>query len=421
MPPKILVVTESVPFPPRNGRELPTARLVERFADAFDCDLVVASSRGREDFDARSENVPDSISNVHFIHTESTNALTRLWREVTGWPPTFFERGFREDEVGPLVTAGAYDIVWVSPVGYLGFVDFCRERGWLRDAVVAVGLNDVKTTLYADSVRELLAGRVGFSVRRILRALRLPVIRAAERRYLRRVDVVHVQTPLEGERAVRIAGDDEGSPRVVAAQNGRKDELFDVTPAGEGNADILYMTHLRGGRARESRWFLTEVWPRIRREHPTAVLHLVGSPPAPGTDVPGANADGIEVHGYVDDLAAMLGRVRVCVVPILHSTGIINRILDGLAAGIPVVSTPGPLATVPGLVPGRDALAADDAEEFSAAVLGLLNDPDHWTRISENGRSLARRQPTWRETTGRVAEALAEVAAERHSGDHARR
>jgi glycosyltransferase involved in cell wall biosynthesis len=165
------------------------------------------------------------------------------------------------------------------------------------------------------------------------------------------------------------------------------------------------MTHLAGGRARESAWFLERVWPLVRRRHARATLHLVGSPPGPGAGP--ALGEGVVVHGYVEDLAALHRTMRVAVVPILHSTGIINRIVDALSAGLPVVSAPGPLATVPGLVAGRHALSARTPAEFADAVSRLLSEPHTWSALSAAGRELARAQPSWEESVARVADEVA--------------
>ena len=407
---RMLVVTESVPFPPRNGRELPTCHLVRGFAERFVVDLLVASGE-RADFERRRACVPGSVRGVTWIGTRQASALRRAAGEVIGLRPSYFARGFSAAKLKRAITGG-YDFIWISPVGLLGLLYACRRFGLLRRARVGIGLNDVKATLYADSVRASLAGRG--RLHDLLRGPRLLGLRAAERRYLRECDLVHVQTELELDRARALLGPGVG-PLLVQAQNGRKQELFDVSPAGPESRDILYMTHLSGGRARESRWFLEEVWPTICQKHPGTILHIVGSPPErPQIERAFRQrlSGEVRIHGFVEDLVGLFGSMRVAVVPILHSTGIINRIIDALTAGLPVVSTPGPLGTVSGLEPGRHALAAQTPDEFSDAVSSLLTDPRLWTRLSTEGRALAREQPSWTETVGRVADAVVSCSAQ---------
>jgi hypothetical protein len=399
-PLRVLVVTESIPFPPRSGRELPTAHLVSGFARRFQVDLLVVS-KSRELFERRRPNVPSAVRDVRWLRAPATSPLRRAAEEVIGVRPSYLARGFDAESVRAAV-AGDYDLVWVSPIGLLGLVHFCRDIGLLRGVRVAVGLNDVKATLYADSARASLAGRGG--LKDLLRGPRLLGLRAAERRLLRACELVHVQTERELANARALLGPSE-PPRLVQAQNGRKDELLAIEPAGPESRSVLYMTHLSGGRARESAWFLERVWPLVRRRHARATLHLVGSPPPPGA--PTELGEGVVAHGYVENLGAFLSTMRIAVVPILHGTGIINRIVDALAAGLPVVSGPGPLATVPGLVPGRHALAARTPAEFADAVSRLLADAELWAELSAAGRSLSRAQPTWEETEARVADAVA--------------
>lgn len=405
-PRRVLIVTDAVPFPPRNGKELPTAKFVDAFARQLHCDLLVIS-HDNKDFETRRQNIPRSVENVHLLRPKRTPGWVRAGSEIL-WPrlPAFYPRGFARRKVSSILRDGEFDAIWVSPVGGLSFVDYCRNNGWLDASKICLGLNDSLTMLYLGTVREAARGRVGWKWNQILRGLRLPLIYRAERRYLRASDLVHVQTDVERERVLRVAGRFAGDVQVVVAQNGRKEELLDVEPAGEESHDILYMTHLSGGRERESWWFLKHVWPRIRDSDPRAILHLVGTPPGENSAIHGWDLPRVRLRGYVDDLGALYGSVRVGVVPILHSSGLINRVLDGITAGLPIVATPGPLKTIPGLEPNVHAMSAQTPSVFADEVLTLLNDPDRWSAVSSRARELGRRQPSWEETTDRIIGAV---------------
>lgn len=399
--PRVLFITETIPFPPRNGKELPASHLLKGFAERFECDLAVLS-RDPKEFVTRRSFVPATVRNVYEVKTKGRSRLDRIFKEITLRAPAFVDGNFEVDELPDRLR---YDLVWVSPIGGMGFVNWCHGRGLLKAAAIGIGLNDVKSTLYLDSVRELGAGWRAWTLGRVGRLLRLPLIYVHERRILKRAAVVHVQTDLERVRACRILASPNG-PRIVAAQNGRKERLFEAGYRGRDSKRILFMTHLAGGRSRESEWFLDDVWPMIRRSDPGADLILVGTPPEPGSALLESLPPGVEVLGYADDLVGLYDSVALSVVPIFHSTGIINRVLDALCAGVPVVARSAPLRTVPGLVPGRHAIAADDARNFAGAVIALLGDRHERERISADGRALARTQPTWADTVARVCDAV---------------
>jgi glycosyltransferase involved in cell wall biosynthesis len=99
--------------------------------------------------------------------------------------------------------------------------------------------------------------------------------------------------------------------------------------------------------------------------------------------------DGVVVHGYVPDPASLLSAARLMVVPLRAGGGMRVRILNGLAAGVPIVTTAIGCEGI-GVEPGRHLLVADGAEAFAAAVVRLLDDPALAAALARQGRELVR-------------------------------
>ena len=77
--------------------------------------------------------------------------------------------------------------------------------------------------------------------------------------------------------------------------------------------------------------------PRVWRQDPTTPCLLVGG------GMPRSLADRLDarvrVLGPVDDLGAVLEEVRLTVAPLRFGAGIKGKVLDSLAAGVPIVGT----------------------------------------------------------------------------------
>jgi polysaccharide biosynthesis protein PslH len=133
-------------------------------------------------------------------------------------------------------------------------------------------------------------------------------------------------------------------------------------------------------------WFHREVLPLVRRKVPEARFVIAGyGPPEELTRL--AETDPLtEVPGFVDDLERCHREAAVFVAPILSGGGIIVKILDAMAAGRPVVTTPYGNEGI-GAEPGRDLLVAETPETFAAAVVSLLRDREFARRVGESGRS----------------------------------
>lgn len=131
-------------------------------------------------------------------------------------------------------------------------------------------------------------------------------------------------------------------------------------------------------------WFISDVFPKIRRDLPTVEFHCIGAG-APNTllDLAGQQP-GVRMHGFVEDIAPFMDRMRVAVAPLRFGAGVKGKINLSMAHGQPVVGTS---CAVEGmhLVDEVDALVADDAEAFAAAVVRLYCDPVLWQCLAQGG------------------------------------
>jgi glycosyltransferase involved in cell wall biosynthesis len=131
-----------------------------------------------------------------------------------------------------------------------------------------------------------------------------------------------------------------------------------------------------------AQWFVGSIWPLIRKELPGVEFHLVGSK-AP-EQVRALHGNGVQFHGFVEDLEPWLDGCRIAVAPLRYGAGIKGKVNISMSRGQPVVATP---MAVEGMFakPGRDVLVAETAEEFAAAVVRLYEDEVLWNRVSACG------------------------------------
>ena len=121
------------------------------------------------------------------------------------------------------------------------------------------------------------------------------------------------------------------------------------------------------------RWFCGGCWPAIRAAHPTAGFAIVGRNPTPAVQALAA-LPGVRVTGAVADTRPWVAAATVYVVPMRVGGGVRLKLLQALALGRPVVSTPLGAEGI-ALTADRDLLLAATAPAFRAAVLVLLADP----------------------------------------------
>jgi polysaccharide biosynthesis protein PslH len=142
-------------------------------------------------------------------------------------------------------------------------------------------------------------------------------------------------------------------------------------------------------------YFARSILPLIRLERPGVRLRLTGRA-TPGQIATLPSAEGIEFTGYLDDVRPTIARSWAEVVPLRKGGGTRLKVLEALALGTPVVSTP---KGVQGLEieAGQHALVADSPAKFAAATVDLLGKPELRQRLAIAGRELVRERYDWRD------------------------
>ncbi len=233
-------------------------------------------------------------------------------------------------------------------------------------------------------------------------------LKAEELEIGRRADVVLAITELE-RRVLESEGLDNVHvvPNVhVPAGTGRPFE------EREGLVFIGGYAHPPNADAVE--WLVREIMPRVWESEPEMRLTLLGSNP---TDAVRALAGDprVTVTGFVADVAPYFDAARVFVSPLRYGAGLKGKIGQSLEHALPVVTTS---VGAEGFAfeHERDALIADGAEAFAAAVLRVYRDRALWQRCSQGGA--ARLAPF---TPERVKQQIAAALADAQVRHAARR
>ena len=178
-----------------------------------------------------------------------------------------------------------------------------------------------------------------------------------------------------------------GGRDVAVVDNGIDRSFFEGVQPDPDRATILFLGSLDWRPNHDAvALLLDRIFPAVRAAEPSARLRLVGRKPSESLVRKVAQVPGVELHADVPDVRPFLATSGVMVVPLRVGGGSRLKILEAMAAGLPVISTRVGAEGLE-LVPGEHYLAAEP-EAMASALVACIQDP-------EPARSMARRSRTF--------------------------
>lgn len=180
--------------------------------------------------------------------------------------------------------------------------------------------------------------------------------------------------------------------KVLMIPNGVDLERFAFRPKRATGKDILFLCGMDYLPNLDSAsYFLEEIFPLVRKIVLGVRLNIVGRELWKIGDSAG---EGAVLHENVPDVLPWLAGADLLVVPLRHGAGTRIKIMEAMAAGVPVVTTSKGCEGI-AVANGEHLLIADTPEEFAAAVGMLLGDRTLADRLRGNARRLVEMRYSW--------------------------
>lgn len=363
---KILLVSSRFPLPPWRGNQLRTLQWLEALDD---CERFLVCPAGQE------VRLPPEFG-VELVSTPlgTTGLAIGLASALFAGRPVqegIYDTSAARKRLAEAVVYRRPDVVVVQMV----------RCGWAVDVIESAcpGLPVVFDSIDCMSLHY---SRAASRLTSPLRQLNSFEAGRCKRRESELVQRSAVTTAVSRRDLDALAAGPRG--RVVTVAGGVE---IDGQHAGRREPVVLLSGNLGyAPTVRAARWFADRVWPSVRAKVPGARWILAGARPARHVKRL-ASRPGVEIHGDVDDLAPFLARAAVAIAPMASGSGVPIKILEAMAAKVPVVADPWSAA---GLVdPGAVATAGDEAE-WIETIQEILTDD----RVA--GGLTARASELWR-------------------------
>jgi glycosyltransferase involved in cell wall biosynthesis len=203
----------------------------------------------------------------------------------------------------------------------------------------------------------------------------------------RRFDLVQVFSRRDAEQVGEMAPDVAARVRV---------DPFGLVlpppldPAREVAGTILFVGAFHHPPNRDAAtWLAREILPQVLARHPGARLRIVGSGPTP--EVRALAGPNVEVVADAPSVLPHLEEAAVVMAPVRTGGGMRMKVLQAMAAGKAVVTTPRGTEGYTGFGEAPPLAVGESEEEIAAATAALLADDGERRRLGERARGFAER------------------------------
>lgn len=397
---RILHLATRLPWPPSDGAQLHVWHQLSRLARRHQARLLCfadhrdpASIRALAAAGIATETVPR--------HSRRLRQAFHAVRALLGTTP-YLALAYASPAMAAAVRRACAE--WRPDIVHAHFLHMSQYLAECGNAIRVLDLHNLEEQIWRRT-----ADIHGNPLARLFARAQVERIARYQVRMASLADRVLTVSPLDAERLRAQAPDVE----PVLIPNGVEVAAYTPPPTPPDSDELLFVGSMGWLPNTDAvAWFHRDILPLIFAQRPHAHLTLVGkSPPA---HVAQLASQRVTVTGYVDDVRPYLARAAVFVVPLRIGGGTRLKILEAMAAGVPVVST---RIGAEGLEVehGRHVLLADTPADFAAAVLELLDNPDRRAALAAAARQRAAERYDWDNIVARLEHVYHQAAAERAS------
>jgi glycosyltransferase involved in cell wall biosynthesis len=391
MRPKLLQLAQTSIDNPLSGGQLRNYHIANQLAKVMD-----VSHLGFRD-EAVRVTARDGSMPVRMLYVQKERSYTfgKLLRGALGKTPATllnFQSAAMKAALAAELETGRYDIVQLEGIEMSPYLDMIRASRH-RPEYIVLDWHNIESELAA---RHAVHGRT--PLHRMYMRHAVGQLRTIERELLEHCDLHLVTSPREREVFLQRGA----TTKITILENGVDSTYFapandsDNGPSPEGGRDRLLFIGSMDYSANIDAvmYFVEEAWPAIQRDFPALRFTIVGRNPPEKIRALAVRA-GVEVTGTVADVRPYYQEAFAAMVPLRVGGGTRLKVLEAMAAGVPVVST---TVGVEGLrlEPGVHFKAANSPAAFHRAIDELRGGSRSWPQLAAAGRKLAAESYDWR-------------------------
>ncbi len=391
---KILIVLPRIPFPLEKGDKLRAFHQIKVLSRDHELYLV-ASGRPREVTARAFDELEPWCREVRFFRH---GMLRRLWFTLY-----FFLRG-RPLQCGYFYSSAARSyirrVVKEKGIDHI----YCQL---FRTAEMVRGVDCESTIDYQDAFSGSMKKRMQATsgLKRWLLWVEYKRIRRYESRIYSMFD--HHTIISSSDAKVMDTGP------LVVVPNGVDTDFFKPVEGKEKVDDLIFtgnMSYLPN--VHTSLYLSRKVMPVLWSSRPGVGLVLAGA--SPDRRVQQLQSSHITVTGWLDDIRMAYARAKVFIAPMHIGTGLQNKILEAMAMGLPVITSPSAAGPI-GATHDQELMVAENAQQYATLAIELLDNEQKRKEMGQAARQFVINHFNWTACTRQLERLITQGSIQEQS------
>ena len=152
-------------------------------------------------------------------------------------------------------------------------------------------------------------------------------------------------------------------------------------------------------------YFVKEIFPLVLKEKPGTKFFIVGQKPP--KKIKALSSESIFVTGFVTDIKKEYLKSAVNVAPMRFGAGTLNKVIESIALGVPVVATSIAVEGLPEELK-KYVFVAYNSKEFSELVLEILRNTSLRNQLWKEGQTVISEMLSWEKIVSKFENDLGE-------------
>jgi len=323
--PKVLILSNKVPYPSKDGSSIAMARLLENLLEMGDFDITYGALntvKHRKHLSDFPKKILDRIELKTFDEDTSPTVMNGLYNLLLTNKPFNTIRFYVHSMMN-----------WLQGMETNQFDTVILEGAFMGDYLPLAKIIGKKVVLRSHNLEHVIWERSiensSMAFKKVYFSIQANRLRRFEQRLTQLVDSVWSISPVDSFWFKAL----NSETHLVPVSIQTKPIDFEIAPK-----KCFFLGALDWLPNLESiEWFLSDVWPRVNELDPSIEFHLAGNNTP--KHILKLKAHNLFVHGRVPSAEAFSKNHGISIIPLLSGSGVRIKLLENGAYGIPTIST----------------------------------------------------------------------------------